>query len=275
MAVSSRIGVGRVGKPHLIAAIPRFLVARIIKVVGNATKGPSYIFHRLMPDKRFHLPHRAKPLLAKASNYKIPKIIWQTNFTDRVTIAVYLNYLFNRMMAPSYEYRFMDDAEAADFIKMHFPGKIFEAYSKLQIGAAKADLWRLLVVKKYGGVYLDMDAHFAWPLGYIIRPNYEQLYLRQRDQGLINYFFASVKDNPNLDSVIEAIVDNIANATANNVFDLTTAPLDWVLAPYDVPAAYFKITCIQGTFTNEFFQYVDHPQGKWTRAQKEIAVIKS
>jgi len=273
--VVSSVWTDRAGNPHRAAAIARFLAARIIKVVGNFTKGPSYIFHRLRPDKRFQLPHRAKPLIAKASNHKIPKIIWQTNFTDRVTIAVYLNYLFNRMMAPSYEYRFMDDAEAAEFIKTCFPGKIFEAFSKLQIGAAKADLWRVLVLQKYGGVYLDLDAHLAWPLGYIIKPDYQELYLRHRDRVLINFFIASVSDNPHLDSVIEAIVGNISNPTSNNVFELTTLPLDRVLAAYDVRTAYFKITCIQGSFTNEFFQYVDHAQGKWTRAQKELAVVKS
>jgi mannosyltransferase OCH1-like enzyme len=258
------------------AEIARFLAARIIKIVGNFTKGPSYIFYRLAPTKRFRLPRSAKPLIAKASNHQIPKVIWQTNYTDQVTIAVYLNYLFNRMMAPSYEYRFMDTAERTEFIKTCFPGKIFEGYSKLQIGAAQADLWRVLVLKKFGGVYLDIDAHVAWPLGYIIKPNHEELYLRHRDQALSNYFIASVKDNPHLDSVIAVIVDNITNATTNNVFELTgPGVLNRVLAPYDVPTSYFKTTCIQGTFTNEFFQYVDHPQGKWSRVQKDVAAIKS
>ncbi len=261
---------------HLIREITRFLAARIIKVVGNSTKALSYIFYHLMPRKRFRLPHSAMPLMVKDSNHRIPKVIWQTNYTDQITIAVYLNYLFNRMMAPSYEYRFMDDAAQAEFVRTCFPGTIFEAYSKLRIGAARADLWRVLVLQKFGGVYLDIDAHVVWPLGYIIKPSYEELYIRHRDQGLSNYFIASVKDNPHLDSVVAAIVDNITHARTSNVFELTgPAVLNRMLAPYDVPTANFRNTCIQGTFTNEFFQYVDHPQGKWSRVQKDVPVIKS
>jgi mannosyltransferase OCH1-like enzyme len=262
--------------PHLIAEIARFLAARLIKVVGNFTKAFSYIFWHLIPRKRFRLPHSAKPLIARASKHRIPKIIWQTNHADEVTIAVFLNYLFNRMMAPSYEYRFMDDAAQEEFVRTCFPGIIFEAYSKLQIGAARADLWRVLVLQKFGGVYLDIDAHLVWPLGYIIEPSYEELYVRHRNQGLMNYFIASVKDNPHLDGVVAAIVDNITQANTNNVFDLTgPGVLNRILAPYDVPTANFRTTCIQGTFTNEFFQYVDHSQGKWTRVQQDVAVIKS
>lgn len=31
----------------------------------------------------------------------------------------------------------------------------------------------------------------------------------------------------------------------------------------------YKYTCIQGSFTNEHFQYLDKPRGKWTHAKKE------
>jgi mannosyltransferase OCH1-like enzyme len=261
--------------PYLTAKIARYLTARIIKIVGNFTKGPTYIFHHLVPKKRFLLPRIAKPLIARASKHRIPKIIWQTNYTDQVTAAIYVNYLFNRIMSPSYEYRFMNDAELAEFIKTSFPGEIFEAYSKIQIGAAQADLWRVLILKKFGGVYLDIDTHVVWPLGYIIKPTYKELYVRDREQRLSNHFIASVKDNPHLDDVIAAILDNIKNAKSKNVFELTgPAVLNRVLKPFDVPTAYFKYTCIQGTFTNEFFQYVDHPQGKWTRAQEHVSIIK-
>ncbi|RLA79851.1 MAG: glycosyl transferase, partial [Epsilonproteobacteria bacterium] len=31
----------------------------------------------------------------------------------------------------------------------------------------------------------------------------------------------------------------------------------------------YKYTCNQGGFTNEYFQYIDKPRGKWTHAKKE------
>lgn len=261
--------------PNSLTIAARYLSARVIKVVGNFLKLPCYLLHFVCPKARFLLPHRSGPIVSVRSRHRIPKIIWQTNYTDRVTLAVYMNYLFNRMMAPTYEYRFMDDSEQADSIKQHYPSRIVDVYSKLQIGAAQADFWRILVLRHCGGVYLDIDAHIVWPLGFIIKPELAQLYLWSRDDNLTNYFIASAADNPHLDLMIDRIVDNIEKVSSPDVGTLTgpemmTAVLGR-LAPVAVP---FRYTCYQGTFTNEFFQYVDHPQGKWSKAQKKIAVVK-
>jgi mannosyltransferase OCH1-like enzyme len=59
---------------------------------------------------------------------------------------------------PGYSHTIFDDVEMANFIKDNYPQKYYDAYSKLQIGAAKADYWRYLYLYKNGGVYLDMDS---------------------------------------------------------------------------------------------------------------------
>ena len=139
-----------------------------------------------------------------------------------MTLAVYFNYLAcNRWLSPTYEYRFMDTGERAAFIKANFPAHVFESYSKLQIGAAQADLWRVLVLYRFGGVYLDIDAHAAWPLGFAIEPDRDELFIEHRDGELSNYFMASAPGNPHLGRVIKSILDNINVAATNNVFDLT------------------------------------------------------
>ena len=88
--------------------VVRYLAARVAKLLGNLLKVLCYPFHFLFPNARFSLPHRSQPMLAGNSAHRIPKVIWQTNYTDRVTLAVYLNYLFNRCLSPTYAYRFMD-----------------------------------------------------------------------------------------------------------------------------------------------------------------------
>lgn len=35
-----------------------------------------------------------------------------------------------------------------------------------------------------------------------------------------------------------------------------------------------KLVCIQGTFTNEYFQYLDRPRGKWIHSQPEGLIKK-
>jgi mannosyltransferase OCH1-like enzyme len=252
----------------------RFLVARSTKILGNGTKPISYLFHLLWPHKRFTIPQAAKRLLPLPSNHRIPKILWQTNYTDRVTLAVYLNYLFNRLLSPTYAYRFMDNAACSAFVQRYCSSEIFQAYSKLQIGAAQADLWRILVLREHGGVYLDMDAHLAWPLGRVIDIENTELYLIHRGGEISNYLIASEAQNPRLDLVVKRILENIGCRSSNNVFELTgPAVLQRALSGHDVPTAYYAQTCFQGSFTNEFFQYIDHPQGKWNSVQNRMSIL--
>jgi mannosyltransferase OCH1-like enzyme len=87
---------------------------------------------------------------------KIPKIIWQTMKTNEVPVFMksYADSWIN--LNPEYEYRFCDDNDIIDFLKKDFP-EYLEGYNNLKYGASKADLWRYLIIYKYGGVYSDID----------------------------------------------------------------------------------------------------------------------
>jgi mannosyltransferase OCH1-like enzyme len=253
----------------------RFLAARIIKILGNCLKAPCYLLYLLFPKKRFLIPHHAQPLWSSSRPTAIPRTVWQTNFTDQVTLPLFLNYLFNRLISPTYEFRLMGDQAADAFIQTHYPGRIWNLYSKLQIGAARADFWRLLVLQTYGGVYLDIDAHVVWPLESILGPQTEELYLQHKQGQLTNYFLASKSHNPNIARLIEAIADNLEHASSNDVYELTgPAVLNRCLKGLAVPANDYKLTSYQGTFTNEFFHYVDRPESKWYKAQRTIRALK-
>ncbi|QJQ99307.1 glycosyltransferase [Halomonas sp. PGE1] len=249
--------------------------SRLIKLVANITKVISYPFHWVLPKKRFTLPEQAAPLLKGGKPSPIPRIVWQTNFTNRVTLPVYLNYLFNRIMAPGFEYRFMITEARRKFIAEHYP-EILPHYERLQIGAAQADLWRLLVLHKFGGVYLDIDAHQIWPLSCIVGTEREELYVTTRKGELSNYFIASAADNPNLARLIERVVENIQENKLTNVFDIT-GPGVFIeqLDLNAVDTVSYRYAVNQGSFTNEHFQYVDKPAGKWTREQKITSVLRN
>ncbi|MDI5933558.1 glycosyltransferase family 32 protein, partial [Halomonas kalidii] len=241
----------------------------MIKLIANLLKVACYAFHFVFPDTRFTLPARASPLIRSRRPTAIPRVLWQTNFTDRVTLPVYLNYLFNRLMAPGFEYRFMTTAARADFIARHYPGEIVRHYSRLQIGAAQADFWRVLVLQVHGGVYLDIDAHLTWPLGRLLGSDRQSLFIRTKRGDLSNYFIASQPHSPQLDAVIRAINANIEANTLEGVFDITgPGVFNRVLDIDGVNSVLYRYACTQGSFTNEYFQYIDKPQGKWNREQK-------
>jgi mannosyltransferase OCH1-like enzyme len=259
----------------LMENIFRFIANRIIKILANAIKALCYVFHFLFPKKRFVIPKHASPLYHTDAHPTIPKILWQTNYTNRVTLPVYINYLFNRLLAPTYDYRFMITEDRADFIKSNYSQEIFESYSRLQIGAAQADLWRILVLQKHGGVYLDIDAHFVWPLNKIIKKDYDELYIVRKRGGLSNYFIASKKNNANLEKVNRAILKNVAENKLTSVYRMTgPGVFNQVIDASKVNAVSYRYVCSQGNFTNEYFQYIDKPQGKWTKAQKIIDIVK-
>ena len=244
-------------------------------MLGNTTKSTCYAIHLVFPRLRFLIADSESTHLNLTKKKCIPLIIWQTNFTNRVTLPVYLNYRFNRLMARGYSYRFMQTAEREQFVLENYSSRIFDAYSRLQIGAAQADFWRVLVLQKYGGVYMDIDAHLVWPLEKILAPDQEELFLQIKTGEISNYFIASKPNNPYLGEIINQILYNIENEVSQNVYDLTgPGVFNRVLSSLDVPKRYYLYTCNQGNFTNEYFQYLDKPQGKWTKEQEKVTVLK-
>ena len=254
----------------------RFISSRIIKIFANSIKVLCYAFHFFFPKKRFILPKRSSPIYFRKNHSIIPNILWQTNYTNRVTLPVYINYLFNRLLSLSYEYRFMITEDRAAFVKSNYSQEIFSNYSKLQIGAAQADLWRLLILQKYGGVYMDIDAHLVWPLNMIVKREYTELYLLRKRGGVSNYFIASKKNNVHLEKMIKVIIKHIKENSLKSVYSMTgPAVLNHVLDNIEVNAVSYRYTCNQGNFTNEYFQYIDKSQGKWNQAQKTIDIVNN
>jgi mannosyltransferase OCH1-like enzyme len=249
---------------------------RLTKIFGTVVKGFSYFYHFLFPGKRFKIPPFSAPRKEAKRGQRIPRIIWQTNYTDKATLPVYANYLFNRWVSPTYEHRFVSTEGRAEFIKANYPQDVYERYMRIQIGAGQADFWRLLVLQKHGGVYLDIDAHTVTSLDDIIRPDDDEVFILMKDGRLSNYFIASVPNNSNVQKVITQIMVNIDNNATNSIFEMTGPQVfDDVLDAQKVRTALYRYAAIQGSFTNERFQYIDKPQGKWTKAQQKIAILKN
>ena len=256
-------------------SLPIVITNRIIKISGGLVKTFSYAFHYIFPKKRFEIPIQSDPIVKSDTITKIPKIIWQTNFTNKVTLPVYVNYLFNRIISPDWEYRYVSTEDRLDFLQKNAPKRVVDAYTQLTDGASQADLWRLFVLDFCGGVYMDIDGHSVWPLSKIIKPDDKEVFLMTKKH-ISNYFIASSKDNPILKKAVDIIVDNIEKKNiGNGVYDLTgPTALNLAIGDQKINSRFYRITCNQGSFTNEYFQYIDKPRGKWIYADKE-SLLKS
>ena len=241
---------------------------RLSKLIGNLSKiFIGYPFHFFFPNKRFTIPKHSK---AKFKKYKqnIPCKIWQTNYSNKVTLPIYLNYLFNRLMTLSYDYYYVSTEERLNFISNNTNENITQCYLRLNDGAAQADLWRLLVLKHFGGIYMDIDAHLFFPLSKIIKKTDRELFIfRDKDNAYTNYFIATEPNHSVLDDAINTIIANITANKKLGVYSLTgPVPFNQAISnsQSNINKISYRKVCVQGSFTNEYFQYLDKPKGKWT-----------
>ena len=246
--------------------------SRIIRIFGNVVKAISIPFHKIFPNKRFTLPYQSKPLINSKVNSTIPRIIWQTNFTNKVTLPLYVNYLFNRIIAPSYEYRFSVDIETC--IAENYPHAL-NAFKKLTVGASKADLWRLLVIYEYGGIYIDMDGCMVARPAKITKGK-DEIFIKAKQMYITNYYFATAPNNPKIKECIDNIIENIESGdTTLGVWNMTgPGVMENIMTDDKTFWRHSRETCIQGGFTNEYFQYLDSQTGKWTKIKNEDILKK-
>lgn len=257
--------------------LPVMVANRTIKLVGNIFKVLSYPFHFILPKVRFTIPEYSPAKIKGSGDSGVTKIIWQTNYSNRSTLPVYLNYLFNRLMSLSYDYRYVSTEAREEYLKQNAPKEVYDAYVQLTDGAAQADLWRVTTLYKEGGIYMDIDATLVWPLSKLLSGVKDALYIKIKDDTEItNYFLATAPHNPHFKKVMDAIVHNIQNYDPKKGVYGTTGPqvFNDVLANETIQSKRRRHVCIQGTFTNEYFQYIDKPRGKWTHMKSEDLIKK-
>lgn len=258
--------------------VPIVVTNRLIRLTGNIFKLSAYPFHFLFPRLRFTIPEYSPAKLRLSKRSAIPRTIWQTNFSSKCTMPMYMNYLFNRLMSLNCDYRYVSTEARGEYLKENAPKEVYEAYQRLTNGAAQADLWRLVVLNLEGGVYMDIDATLVWPLNRLLGDENKAIYIKIKDNTrFTNYFIASAPNNPVLSKIIEKVLIKIEHfkpemgvyhSTGPGVFD------ELLKDTKNLHTEDRKYVCIQGAFTNEHFQYLDRPGAKWIHAKPEDLVNK-
>jgi mannosyltransferase OCH1-like enzyme len=155
---------------------------------------------------------------------KIPKIIHQTwifKNDDHIKSLrdIWLGH------NPDYEYFIYDDEDNLKFIKENFNERIYNCYSRILNGSAKADFFRYAVLYIKGGVYLDIDFLPKASLSDCIEEN-DELIITHDDQvsrrdvyknGVFNAFICAKPKHELLIILINQICEYIENGEHNNV----------------------------------------------------------
>lgn len=109
-----------------------------------------------------------------------------------------------------YEYRFCDDADIINFLKADFP-EYLDGYNKLKYGASKADLWRYLIMYKYGGVYADIDCKCIKPLRDWVEPDAAFVTQLGTNKDICQWLIITVPGNPVFLKAAEKTLQNSEN----------------------------------------------------------------
>ena len=129
---------------------------------------------------------------------KIPKILHQTYSTRQIPQPLSDNISKIKKLNPDWEYRFYDDTDIVRFIKENYDSKILKIFLRInpKYGAARADLFRYLLMYVCGGVYLDIKGSLAKPLNSVIRTDDEFLLSRWHDKNDEQHKGWGVHDEP-------------------------------------------------------------------------------
>ena len=144
----------------------------------------------------------------------IPKVIYMCHKNlDKIKI-----YSQNwKRLNPEYEIKLYDDELCKKFLLEEYSQVHLDIFNHIKDGPIKADFWRVCIVNKYGGLYVDADIKPLVPLNKYIEDNDDfvtciSYYINKTGEDQLNpHFILSYKNNPILQSVIDKYIEIYTN----------------------------------------------------------------
>lgn len=115
------------------------------------------IFNKKLIENFIILEKKHLPKNNNEKKIKIPLKIWQTHKSNNLPKSSFKNIMNMIKINNMYEYNFFDDIDMKNYMENNFDQRVNDAYNKIKPGAGKADIWRLGVILKEGGIYIDVD----------------------------------------------------------------------------------------------------------------------
>jgi len=163
----------------------------------------------------------------------IPKIIHQTWKTDVLPFPYDELSATWKELHPDWEHIIWTDEMNKDFIKDHYP-EFLEKYESYPLNIQRADAFRYFVLRKYGGLYVDMDFECVKNFDSLLRgkecvfgfePDLHASNIL-RDFLICNAFMAATPDNDFIKFVCEKVM-SCEKIKVNGFLDVlnSTGPL--------------------------------------------------
>ena len=151
-----------------------------------------------------------------------PKMIYQTWSTKTLPSSIQSSIDTMMQVNSNYGYQLFDDADMLSFIESNYDSSVVECFNSLRVGAAKADLWRYLILYKQGGIYLDVDSTIYGKLDDLIRDDGCSVISRENNPGkFVQWCLMFTPGHPILKICIDSCLDNIRKKNSRSVLELT------------------------------------------------------
>jgi mannosyltransferase OCH1-like enzyme len=142
---------------------------------------------------------------------QIPLLIHQTWKTKDIQNPNFIEGVESwKTLNPEFIHTLYDDVDCLQFIKTEYP-QYLSLYNSLELPVQKADIFRYLIIHKYGGVYTDIDTKCLKGIRETLdAPTVVGIeYLPEHNKGktqIIQWFFASVPGNPVFIKMVDEIM---------------------------------------------------------------------
>jgi mannosyltransferase OCH1-like enzyme len=167
----------------------------------------------------------------------IPKVVFRTAPYQLCSAPYIIRHYLEKTLKenPGYIQVYFDDKDCEDFIQEYYP-QYWPYYDVLIPAAYKADLWRLLVIYKYGGIYNDIGHIYYRPISLLVEDTDELVLTIDNNNApdstsnivfhdrpaIHNAFFAAYRKHKFLKYVIDCLISNIHyKFYGNNSLDIT------------------------------------------------------
>lgn len=136
---------------------------------------------------------------------EIPKIIYICHKNIK---CLQMTYNFWRRLNPSYQIKLFNDNMCENFLLSEFSELHMSIFKFIPNGPIKSDFWRLCILYKYGGIYVDADIHpFVSLDKYLIRSCDFVTCITKSNRNFNPHFIATRKNNIILKKCIDEYIN--------------------------------------------------------------------
>ena len=132
---------------------------------------------------------------------EIPKIIY---ICHKNVKCLSMTYKFWKQLNPGYEIKLFNDAMCEQFLLDQFSELHQTVFKFIPDGPIKSDFWRVCVLYKYGGIYVDADIHPLVPLDKYLMRSCNFVTCITKSNGNFNPHFIAARKNDDVIFIVNS-----------------------------------------------------------------------